>query len=236
MPSEWISLCKRIQVENHCSYKKAMQIAKTHYHKNGGNFITENRIGYKPKVREMLSKIGDVTIKQMFVVRRAISKYLSFIIHLFKPKNHDQLFHLFIVCFLEDNHMIVVEKNEDINVSTYSQSYFDQLVNVPITSPITINDMLKNAVTKYGNTEIFDYEATSRNCQRFCYDVLEASSLMTDTLKNFILQDVSQLMPTWAKKIAYIITSFKNRANQAVDGKGEIPYMLPKGEYNLPRN
>lgn len=186
--------------------------------------LMQNRIGFKPKVREILEVDGDVPVVQIRACRMPLRRAFSFIIKMISGKSHDTLFHLFMFIKLSNGHQYVMEKNQDINIAPWGNTKVISWRDVQLHSDVTVtmNELLDNAIAKVGETEIFDYEATSRNCQKFVYDVLTSSfGALNDTLKQFILQPVSDLVPKWAKVITYFATSAANRVNQVVEGAGK---------------
>jgi hypothetical protein len=189
-----------------------------------------NRMGFNPAMRKILEQVGSIPIAKMYVGRSPLSKTASLLIKIFKSKRRvnispDKLFHLFFFLVLKNGKTLVLEKLEQLNLM-----YLDikkllavEYMPVQINQQYNINSLLSNAINKYGEYQIFDYNALQgRNCQNFIINVMNANSIMiTPLLKQFILQDVSQLVPKFASKILYWITSLKNRGNQIVQGAGE---------------
>lgn len=187
------------------------------------------RKNFKPAMREILAKLGNIPIIEMYVCRRPLTqkfkKILEFINNAsnFRGETHDKLFHLFIILRLENNVTVMLEKNEDLNIDYYKASPVDERIQINFNPPLTMNVMLANAISKYGNTRIFQYNAFSTNCQRFVLDVLEANGVqITQEIQTFILQDVRNLVPSWSQKLAFGITSFYNRLKMAFQGYGEL--------------
>jgi hypothetical protein len=86
----------------------------------------------------------------------------------------------------------------------------------------TINEMVNNAVNKYGN-RVYRYSADENNCQRFVVDVLQANGFnLNEKQRSFILQEVSVLMPKLFRDITNKLTDTKNIIDQAVEGYGLI--------------
>jgi hypothetical protein len=223
--NNWINHVKNTQKEHNCSYKQALTIASKTYKTQGGRIINlSNRMGMKPKVRDILSRIGDLPIKYMMICRRAVEKYVSTFVNLIGThQNHDTLFHLFILINVKgSDYYFVLEKNEDINMYfPYKSKTYDEKMYVDIKQPISLNSMIKNTLSSIGERNFYDYNAISTNCQKFVYDMLKSNNMLTQDASKFIMQDVKDLIPKFAQKIAYYITSFKNRLNQTVEGEGK---------------
>lgn len=183
------------------------------------------RMNFKPSMRELLKKVGQIPIIKIYVCRRPLSSKFSTIINFInKKETHDKLFHLFLILELQDGQKIMLEKNEDLNIANYKKSNVDEVIEIQSynqTMMKTINELLKNAIDTYGNKKIFEYDAFSTNCQQFVIDILGGSNIMIDnTTKNFILQDVKDLVPSWAQRLAHGVTSFYNRLKMMIQGYG----------------
>jgi hypothetical protein len=93
---------------------------------------------------------------------------------------------------------------------------------IPLGSQISMNELLSNAIAKFGVARIFRYSAMTTNCQRFIADVLEASGLITNELREYILQNVDRLIPKWAERFAQFTTDLSARAKIAIEGEGRM--------------
>ena len=57
-------------------------------------------------------------------------------------------------------------------------------------------------LSDYGANEIYQYDATRNNCQRFVNDLLSASGLLTPSLRSFIIQKADQAINSdFVKKV-----------------------------------
>lgn len=191
------------------------------------------RTNFKPAMRDILSKLGDIPIVDMVVVRRPLSSKFNAIIGFIgkvtgsKGATHDKLFHLMLVINLSNGSVVQLEKNEDLNIDYYKKSTVDEVIPVQTPQGATLNILLQNAISKFGNNRIFEYDGFTNNCQKFIMDLLVANNVpLNPTETQFILQDVSQLVPAWAQRMAHGVTSFYNRLKMAITGYGQ----------NIPRN
>jgi len=186
--------------------------------------LVKNRDNFKPSMRDMLAKIGDKMISQIQVGRRPLGAKFSKVVSIFGSKNvpHDKLFHLWTILTIEGQ-KYTLEKNQDINLIPFKQTPTDEIINLQTPQGLTINKMLDNIIRNVGAQRVFDYQATNWNCQRFIIDLLSSSGIpITEEAKKFILQDVSQLMPKWTERLAYGLTSLKNRLDMAIEGYGQF--------------
>jgi hypothetical protein len=189
------------------------------------------RTNLKPSVREILEKVGDIPIREIYICRQLLGKTYNQVLNLFnrianRKMVHDQLFHLYLICVLENGQKIAIEKNEDINMFNYkNQDLPKEIIKISdIPKGLTINVMLQNTRNQIGDHDFFTYNAFSTNCQHFVYHLIESNirSHPNPEEKRFILQDVKDLAPDWSQKMAFFLTSLKNRINTVIQGEGTI--------------
>jgi len=190
--------------------------------------LSGTRTNLKPSVRQYLQKIGNQLITKLKVCRRAVGPALLQVVKTINqigghvpPIPHDKLYHLFLVIAIQDGSVWMFEKVEDVNIEPFQPSPLDECIEIPLTSGLTINKMIDTTLKTIGNKSFFNYDALTTNCQRFIYDVLRSNNLLIlPQLKDFILQDVSQLTPRWGQKLLYFITSLANRGKTIIQGEG----------------
>jgi hypothetical protein len=193
--------------------------------------IRGTRTNLAPAVRKQLEQFGGVEITGMSVVRHVIQAYVSKFIKIankiskYAPKIiHDKLFHLFLVCKLANGMSIRLEKNEMIGLRPYIPETGDEsviILNVP--RGLTLNSLIQGAIKSVGPERVFHYDAFTNNCQRFVLDVLEDALPISQTVRDFIMQDVSELAPHWVKRLGHFFTDLFNRMKTIVQGKGYSP-------------
>jgi hypothetical protein len=191
-----------------------------------------NRTNLKPSMRAMLAKVGTMPIRSIQVCRAPLASAISAIIGLVRNKNaavaHDKLFHLFFIIDCGNGYRFCLQKNEDTDLIMYKPGKHDEIypeVFMPprakwIGASFTINQMIANSM-QYMGSSFFRYDAFTNNCQDFVYKTLLANGIiMNNQSRDFILQHVMNLAPSWAQKIAYGVTSLANRFKTAVSGAG----------------
>jgi len=190
--------------------------------------IKGTRKGFNHNMREILGKIGDLQVIKLVVCRRPIQSKVSTLVKIVntltghKPPEYETLFHLMMLVTVSDGKTYILEKNQFLNMEVYSPEKFDETMPVPIRGGLTINQLLKNALNKFGDERIYHYRSYSNNCQRFVLDVFEANGIsVTNELKAFILQDVSHLVPHFAQKILNAATDLGNRSEMLIHGQGD---------------
>jgi hypothetical protein len=156
---------------------------------------------YLYSVQKIINRIGDENINKITVYRTPLSKALKILLNVtsmgqFEKKlgnsPYDTLYHLFMV--IETNRgNYVIEKNEVIQIYKFSKlAKGSESLGVPITNPITLNDLLENTKMAMGD-KFFTYKGQDNNCQYFINSILVSNKLNTDPLETFILQDVRGL-------------------------------------------
>jgi hypothetical protein len=181
------------------------------------------RNNFPPKMREILSKVGDMRITKIEVGRIPINTVVNTVINqISEQKRNDPLYHLFLVCYLSNGEVYRLEKNQSLNLYQYQANLKKDETRITlIHEGLTMNSLLNNAINRYGNEKIFKYRGTSNNCQEFVLNVIDASGIQTTYgQRKWILQDVSQLVPEYAKKVMNFGTDLKNRIDLITEGYG----------------
>ena len=116
--------------------------------KSGRKRLTGGK-GYTTSSQQIVDKFGDRTISSITVCRSPVS--VGFVVKTFdliKDKPYKDLFHLYIGC------KIACEKNEVINLSKKIPKETNETKKMPIrvTSGLTLNTMLNNAMQSMGTT------------------------------------------------------------------------------------
>jgi hypothetical protein len=199
-------------------------------------FITGDRLDFNPIIRKLMAVIGDKPITAMVVIREPVKQYvdiLSNIITLgemnkYKSQyNIDNLFHLYAVATLSDGTLIKYEKNEEINIETMKSiptvnDNFKFVCEMP-KQQLTFNIMFNKTISKIGKEKFYKYNALTTNCQKFIYDNLSLNGFNDKGLKDFIIQDLSQLatkLNSTSTSILGGLTNLKKRINILTGGAG----------------
>jgi len=192
------------------------------------NSISGPRMNLKPNVREVLAEYGNEPIINMWVSRTPIVDTINKVLTLINKLSgtdepHDKLFHLFLYIELENKKALRIEKNEDINMTPIilKPELLQDVRRLSIPSGLTLNLMIQNTIQNIGENDFFLYRAFSTNCQHWVYSMLISNGITVDeSLKQFILQPVQDIAPTWGQKLVNFLTDLKNRLNQSVSGAG----------------
>ena len=202
-------------------------------------FITGVRNDYQPYVRNLLEKISNNKIIKLVVIREPIKQAINMLVNAItdnkvnefkKQVGIDDLFHLYMIATLDDGRLIRIEKNSEIDVkqiSSMPKVNNDNMLNINISTPITVNELLTNTKNKIGDRSFWDYNSTSNNCQDWIYNLLYTNGYESanPTMKSFIKQDLTKLsksLSSTQKNIMNTITSLGKKAQILVSGMGFI--------------
>jgi hypothetical protein len=117
-----------------------------------------------------------------------------------KEKNgFKTMYHLGLLLTLAGGTNIIVEKNEVVDIHYYAGSSYAtkkdiEQMNVPLhNNNLTLEQFVNNCINYMGQNNYFDYQAFKYNCQNFCLSNLTASHLANQSIKDFVLQDLTKM-------------------------------------------
>lgn len=195
--------------------------------------------GYNNMSANLISKIGDLQIKKMWIYRTPLNKWLQRFLALISKGvskiEHDTLFHVGLVVLLSNGKKYIIEKLEDVTIQEERKDYLNgaQYMEVPMRGKkITMMQLLNNARNAVGDAKFFAYRVFYNNCQYFIGYLLYNSGFMTKPLYKFLFQDLKTIIactPEWAKNTADFATTAmagisKLRGKGGDDGRDEDVY------------
>lgn len=131
---------------------------------------------------------------------------------------YNKLFHLYLICYLQNGKILVLEKRDVIMLhNKIPRKNETETMEVPMGQQegvLTINDLLHNCRNiKKDDRGFFHYDAFGNaNCQTFVLDCLESSNISTSNVKHFIFQDLSEIgkeLPWFTKKLINAATDLR---------------------------
>jgi hypothetical protein len=198
------------------------------------------RRDYPPKVRQLLSVVGDQPVVQMYVRRDPIRAPLHTVLNLLTVGkwnevrarySYDRVFHLGLEVVVQPNpsspisQRYVIEKNEVINVAPANAMTEDtEIVNIPMSGTTTIKTLLAGGQQRQGD-KFFLYDAFTNNCQNFIEDILVAGGFATADIIGFVkqpMEGVIQELPSFVAPVARAATDVAALANVALQGQGRL--------------
>ena len=164
------------------------------------------------KVRKMLNKIGNQAPRDIRVVRAPVNRYVDTILNAvslgkwddLKVKyNYDTFFDLSTV-FVCNDIKYRFEKNEIITLTEYKERPDEESVYAG-ESVLTLSEIIEKTIQRVGESQFYQYNAFTANCQMFIRDILSTAGIWTTYTSEFVLQDINQLveqLPEYVKRFA----------------------------------
>lgn len=207
------------------------------------------RIGYPPKARETLGRLGNGTVYDILLMREPIQSFIDRALNFIsmgkweqakQNLNYDKLFHLSMIARLAlpdgDRKDVKIEKNEVINITddfvSKERSRFQhgsgadtETYRVPVPCCISLQEMMDRAAHTVGDS-FFTYDAFNNNCQMFINNILTTNGLSTPQINAWVLQSTDQLLlqlPKYVSPFARLVTNIAGLANLAIEGSGACP-------------
>ena len=180
--------------------------------KDNGNKRIESITLYRQPIMSIIKKL--LTILTLGKWDQAQSKL-----------GYDDLMHLYAVIQFADDRRAILEKNQDINISSDIQSKGSGGESMPVDMKgrqPTLNDLLANTKKLMGSDRFYGYNFRSNNCQDFLLAVLRANGFDSPQTTAFIKQNVADLVKTLPPDVSIMATgatkvaSYVNRVLQAI--------------------
>ncbi|KAL6046003.1 hypothetical protein QOT17_022438 [Balamuthia mandrillaris] len=185
--------------------------------------------------RQLVSQYGNIPIIAMFVVRSLIQRAITTLGNILtmgqldktrQKLQYDDLYHLYLVLQLQSGHVIRLEKNQVVSAKLASNADLQprnrgalqiQLVGEPL-----LATLLDNTLKAVGKQRMWLYSADRYNCQLFIHDILAANGMLTEELKQFIVQDAAQLLKAHPRirGLAKLATDLAAKIDYVVYGAG----------------
>lgn len=202
------------------------------------------RLDYPPTVRNLLSAIGQHTVRHILVGRAALGAPMQKVLNLISlgkwnqvkaSMPYDDIFHLFIVATLDDDSQYLIEKNEVIDIRPYtgeeSKRKFFETHPIQILQPFTLDTMLQNTERYMTPQRYFVYNAWNNNCQVFVSSVMKANAskgliAYNQNLDEWVKQNTDQIttgMGPLIQRLGNTVTNMAHRFNIMVHGRGFDP-------------
>ena len=147
------------------------------------------------RMKGFLETAMQIPILEMRIVRVPVYQVIQFLINIstagtlarrLKDSQHDDLFHLFLVCKLADGLVLRVERNERFSITEYSPTANEESLIVPLNKRVTFGALINNTQKYLGSwNRLLHYDPVTSNCQSFVYHILYANGLMNDTYIEF---------------------------------------------------
>lgn len=197
------------------------------------NKLLNKLFGYMPKsVASWLKRNGDRPIEKIVIKRSPVTSAITRIMDLAslgglsraqQKLSYDRLWHLYMEFALEGGGRYMTEKNETIKLtSAKADAKHTEEYPIKLKGPITPNELLGNALKRYGEKKLTVYNAFGKglNCQGYMLMLLSASGLLTSGARKFIEQDAQAIakdLPNFIPKKAKQVTDVAATINKILE-------------------
>lgn len=194
-------------------------------------FIIQKK--YNNKSTKTLKDFGNNKIIGLKIMRTPIMGILNTVLNgisfgqwgkSLKNNNYDTLFHLALIADTDGGRQIVIEKNEQINISTsykVTDKSESQIVNLNGLN-ITVNELLEKTRNAVGDDKYFLYDGLSNNCQWYIRYILESNGLYSEQAKAFLFQSMEEIKKDLQPYVGKIM-------NAVTDTGAIVSQLLGKG-------
>jgi hypothetical protein len=164
----------------------------------GAGILELFKYDYLPDCKYVLDSYGDISISKLYIVRSPINSVLQSGLKPFNKTIYDKLFHLYIVVELSNKVLILIEKNEVINIVKINKLLINDKTEYRIVKSniSSINDLLNNTRKLFNEKLYFGYDMIN-NCQKFILMILESNGLYEIDLVKFVKQDTETIFRNW---------------------------------------
>jgi len=176
---------------------------------------------YNLSTKKYLDLYGDLPIKNIYIVKKPISKYGLFLFHYFTSKKYINIKfnHISIIADVQLNNkytkQILIEKNNSINITSNFYKYNDDIMKkIKIkNNNITLNQILHYTQKNMGKKKFFNWYIHKNNCEHFVYEILKSINTKYKKYKKHICQNEKYdklLLNDYELHSAFTIINLKN--------------------------
>ena len=165
---------------------------------------------YSYEAQRTLQLYSAQQVTQLVIHRKPIPSFMNTILNIItagkwnaeRNKNNqlNTLYHLALECTLADGTKVFCQKNERIEISTcYIPTLQTEFCHVPLNGEtFTLNDMLKKTNALMGDSKYFLFSPMDNNCQVYIKHLLQAVDLYSETVDQFVFQNVHEVVATFS--------------------------------------
>lgn len=170
-------------------------------------FLDNQIYSYNTSSQNTINLYGGLKVINLTVHKRPIPSLFNLALNLCslgtwneernKCMSLKTLYHLTLMCELENGVKVYCDKNEVIRISTLydSSSDIDTHKIDLIDNVFTLNDMLITTQKRMGDSKYFLFAPFDNNCQVYLKNLLESVELYTDDVNKMVFQNLESLVP-----------------------------------------
>ena len=197
------------------------------------------RQGPSPKIRELLSTMGNNRIVSIQVCRDPVQSGILYVVNWLtagtfnqqkKELGYEDIFHLYLVLGLQQPNgsvkFVRLEKNHVVETGPETGPHSSGLVLQLSNAHTSLENFIKNGVGYQGGDQFWQYSNPSNNCQVFVLSCLQGNSHLVTVSPNilqFVKQDAHTLLaktPEMSKFIMNGATDLAGRFDVLLHGAG----------------
>ena len=162
--------------------------------------LIQGRKGYPPDCKKILQEHGNEQLVKIELRRYPIDKNINTLMNVIiaghgRAVPYEKLFHLSMYAETDRNTRLLIEKNYVFHMETNPKEWDNtEKMNVPVSNPDTLENMLEKTKEQMGEGNFFNYSAKDNNCQDWTLAFLRANNLNSPVFETFVKQDVEKSM------------------------------------------
>lgn len=177
--------------------------------------------------RDTLNKYKEEPITSIKVVREPLERAVNAFANILtagrfndvaKRQGEAGFFHLYAILELRNGTKLRYEKNERPVLQAYSGSPGAKAESVTISGRgIPLGEFIQKTIKRMGEDNFIAYDPLTKNCQDHLMNTFAANGLLTSELREFIKQDLTELIeetPSFSKTLATSATSLAGKARE----------------------
>lgn len=190
----------------------------------GEGWFTKKVLEGRPRIlNDLLKREGNKTLARVEVCRVPVNPMLVKMLNaatlggfkrILKTRGYDAVYHLYMVVYLADGTVYSLEKNQRVNVR--KGKLRGKCFGLPYGKK-TLSEFILAAENR-NIPGFYRYSAFRDNCQKWVKDIMNSNGITK--FDEFILQDVSQLVPKWVERVANRVTDTAGVADYLIRGGG----------------
>lgn len=197
------------------------------YFQEKGEQLLDRAVRGRPKILEnLIISEGNQIVSAIKVCRRPVTKAFEYILNLLtfgKMKKemerlgYDNMFHLYLIVYLENGTVYSLEKNERVNVVA-GEIEGGECEPIYTFGGATLEQFIQKS-EDLNIENFYQYDTFSNNCQSWVLAILNANGI--SQFNSFVSQSVESLAPEYIKKFIKGLTNVAGVSNYIMSGGGE---------------
>ena len=198
--------------------------------KEFGKKLIHGRSDYPPSVKKILEQYKNNDIIKIELHRLVLPSLYTNILNVWSKgeinkrlqnEDKDKLFHISAWLYLNNNMVILCEKNEVINLKINPKKAKEEEIKlITLSHNINFFDFFENTRKNIGDDKFFGYSAKNNNCGNFIEYLLKNNNINDSNGFEFIRQDTNKILDGFPllRKTLNTVTGIAAHANVLIEG------------------